>query len=51
MYKYCLECDWYASTDAGQTPREVSEDAIDHFVETGHAVDSIRLPPPIVLQN
>lgn len=51
MYKYCLECDWHASTEEGFTPEEVSKHAIDHFVETGHTVDSIRLPPPVVLEN
>jgi len=51
MYKYCLECGWNLSTAEGYTEREVSERAIDHFVATGHAIDSLRLPPPIVIEN
>lgn len=49
MYKYCLECNWQASTVEGHTEQEVSERAIEHFVETGHAVESLRLPPPVVV--
>ena len=51
MYKYCLECGWQASTAEGYSEAEVSEQAIEHFVETGHAVDSLRLPPPEILEN
>jgi predicted small metal-binding protein len=51
MHKYCLECDWRASTDDGDTEQEVSRKAIEHFVETGHTVDSIRLPPSCVNKN
>ncbi|WP_165874934.1 hypothetical protein [Natrarchaeobius oligotrophus] len=51
MDKYCLECHWHVSTTDGYTEREVSKRAIEHFVETGHTVDSLRLPPPPVLQN
>ena len=51
MYKYCLECDWNASTADGNSEREVSREAIAHFVETGHTVDSLRLPPPVILEN
>ena len=51
MYKYCLECDWRASTEEGYTESEVSKEAIEHFVETGHTVDSLRLPPPVILEN
>ncbi|ELZ17246.1 hypothetical protein C477_13485 [Haloterrigena salina JCM 13891] len=51
MYKYCLECDWQASTAGATTEAEVSEQAIEHFVETGHTIDSMRLPPPVILEN
>lgn len=51
MYKYCLECDWQISTSGGHTETEVSKRAIEHFVETGHTVDSLRLPPPVVIRN
>lgn len=51
MYKYCLECGWQRSTAEGCTEREVSEMAIEHFVETGHTVDSVRLAPPIRIEN
>jgi predicted small metal-binding protein len=51
MYKYCLECDWQVCTADGYTEKEVSEEAIEHFVRTGHTIDSLRLPPPPVLEN
>ncbi|MCU4924641.1 hypothetical protein OB905_01395 [Halobacteria archaeon AArc-dxtr1] len=51
MKKYCLECGWRASTANGVTEREVSQQAIDHFVETGHTIDSLPLPPPLVAKN
>jgi len=51
MFTYCLECDWQVSTADGHTETEVSEKAIEHFVETGHTVDSLRLPPPVGLEN
>lgn len=51
MHKYCLECEWRVSTDDGHTEREVSKRAIEHFVETGHAIDSLRLPPPGIIKN
>ncbi len=51
MCKYCLQCEWQVSTTDGYTKKEVSEKAIEHFVETGHTVDSLRLPPPSILQN
>ncbi|WP_323174049.1 hypothetical protein [Natrialba sp. PRR66] len=51
MYKYCLECDWQFDTAGGHTEAEVSKRAIEHFVETGHTVDSMRLPPPVVRRN
>ncbi|ELZ18508.1 hypothetical protein C477_10593 [Haloterrigena salina JCM 13891] len=40
--KYCLECDWVADpgseTDALDDER--SKAALEHFVETGHSIDS-----------
>jgi len=51
MRKYCLECDWQISTDDGYTGSGGLEKAIEHFVETGHTVDSLRLPPPVILEN
>ncbi|GAB3665889.1 hypothetical protein [Halopiger aswanensis] len=49
MCKYCLECEWQISTSEGYSEKEVSEKAIEHFVETGHTVDSLRLPPPAAI--
>ncbi|WP_187432919.1 hypothetical protein [Natronococcus pandeyae] len=51
MCKYCLDCDWQLSTADGYTEEEVSKQAIEHFVETGHTVDSLHLPPPVVIKN
>lgn len=38
--KYCLHCDWSVNASDGFTPQERSKEALDHHVETGHAVDS-----------
>ncbi len=52
MYTYCLECEWQATTTASETDAAASESAIEHFVETGHTVESVRLPPPaVILEN
>jgi predicted small metal-binding protein len=51
MRKYCLECDWHAMTDEGETETEVSKRAIEHFVETGHTVDSLPIPSEPVRKN
>ncbi|AHF99695.1 hypothetical protein HALLA_13785 [Halostagnicola larsenii XH-48] len=51
MCKYCLQCDWRINETGGYTESEASRLAIEHFVETGHAIDSLRLPPPVVLKN
>ncbi|WP_195893008.1 hypothetical protein [Halopiger djelfimassiliensis] len=51
MCHYCLDCGWRLSTSDGYTDTEVSERAIDHFVETGHTVESVWLPPPVVANH
>ncbi|AGB39493.1 hypothetical protein [Natronococcus occultus] len=51
MHKYCLECDWEASTGDDDSEQDVSRKAIEHFVETGHTVDSIPRPPRFVIKN
>lgn len=38
--KYCLNCDWFVSVSDRFTPQERSRAALEHHVETGHAVDS-----------
>lgn len=38
--KYCLHCDWSVSASDGFTAQEQSRAALEHHVETGHAVDS-----------
>ncbi|WP_306052396.1 hypothetical protein [Natronococcus wangiae] len=53
--KYCLNCDWFASVEDGLTEAERSKLAIEHFVETGHAIDSsdslCRPMPPAVCED
>jgi len=51
MYNYCLECGWQHSTAEDDTEQEVSEAAIEHFIKTGHTVESLRLPPPVMIEN
>lgn len=41
--KYCHTCDWSVSAGDG-TKHERSREAIDHFVETGHPIDSTESP-------
>lgn len=38
--KYCHECDWAVSAADGLTEHEQSKEALEHFVETGHPIDS-----------
>lgn len=40
MKHYCLECGWAASTEEGYTGSQLSRKTIDHFVETGHSIES-----------
>ncbi|WP_049927655.1 hypothetical protein [Halopiger goleimassiliensis] len=45
--KYCLHCDWFA--DATTSERDPSRLALEHFVETGHTIDtsdSVGRPTP-----
>lgn len=51
MCKYCLQCDWHISDTSEHTESEASRLAIEHFVKTGHSIDSLRLPPPVILKN
>lgn len=39
--KYCLNCDWSASRTANVDEQEQSRAAVDHFVETGHWIESV----------
>lgn len=52
--KFCHACDWFAAED-GTTERERSRLAVDHFVETGHSIDSSesvgRPTPPAVCEE
>ncbi len=36
---YCTECEWTASAEEHST-QELSELAIEHFLETGHTIES-----------
>ncbi len=51
MYKYCLDCGWQCSSEDGHSERDVSRRAIEHFVATGHTIESLRLPPPVVIES
>ncbi|WP_265108121.1 hypothetical protein [Halosolutus halophilus] len=50
--KFCHDCDWFAAVEEGTTERERSKLALEHFVETGHSIDSSEsvgrpMPPAI----
>jgi predicted transcriptional regulator len=36
---YCTECEWAASAEE-HSRQELSELAIEHFLDTGHAIES-----------
>lgn len=38
--KYCVVCNWSISTDEGYSKTECSDRAIDHYLTTGHEIDS-----------
>ena len=38
--KYCLDCDWSVTAADDSSQRNRSRAAIDHYVETGHTIDS-----------
>ncbi|QSW99691.1 hypothetical protein [Haloterrigena alkaliphila] len=38
--KFCHNCDWFAAVEDGATERERSQQALEHFLETGHSIDS-----------
>ena len=52
--KFCLTCDWFVD-DADGTERERSKRALEHFVETGHSIDSRdsigRPTPPAICEE
>lgn len=37
---YCTECGWRAGTADGYTRDELTAATIDHYVETGHRIES-----------
>lgn len=45
---YCTECDWQTSTEEHDSRSEVSNEAVAHYVESGHPIDSrsITFPAP-----
>lgn len=53
--KYCHNCEWFASVEDGLTERDRSKLAVDHFVETGHSIDSTeslgRPMPPTICED
>lgn len=40
MIHLCTNCDWSASTAEADTAQELGQWAVDHYVETGHAIVS-----------
>ncbi|MFC4543386.1 hypothetical protein ACFO5R_15760 [Halosolutus amylolyticus] len=38
--KFCHDCDWFAAVEDAATERERSKLALEHFVETGHSIDT-----------
>ena len=40
MKNYCTDCDWSASTANGYSPTELTRQAIEHHLMSGHAIES-----------
>lgn len=46
--KYCLECGWSVSVADVDSIEEISKRTVEHFVETGHTIESVdRFPSSI----
>ncbi|AEH37096.1 hypothetical protein [Halopiger xanaduensis] len=50
--KFCHTCDWFVDETDGATEQDRSRLALEHFVETGHSIDSSEsvgrpMPPSI----
>ncbi|WIV66832.1 hypothetical protein [Natrialbaceae archaeon AArc-T1-2] len=43
--KYCLECGWSVSLDDADSIEDVSRRTLEHFVETGHTIESTSCHP------
>ena len=39
--KICLECGWSVRAEEIDSVEEASQRALEHFLETGHAIESI----------
>lgn len=46
--KFCVDCDWYVA-ERHPTDTSSSRAALDHFLETGHTIEShdAVAPPPL----
>lgn len=47
--KYCLDCPWSLSAAEADSVEELSRRTLEHFVETGHTIEStdgLSLAPP-----
>ncbi|RKD97934.1 hypothetical protein [Halopiger aswanensis] len=53
--KFCHTCDWFVDETDGATEQERSRLALEHFVETGHSIDSSgsvgRPTPPSICEE
>ncbi|AHG01897.1 hypothetical protein HALLA_00970 (plasmid) [Halostagnicola larsenii XH-48] len=43
--KYCLHCDWYTSKTDGRDRDNQSRKALDHFLDTGHSIETVDSSP------
>lgn len=41
MKKCCLECSWAVSAEEGYTKEERSSRAVEHFLRTGHEIETV----------
>lgn len=39
---YCLECGWELSVDDGYSKRDIGRKAVEHHMESGHAIGGSR---------
>ena len=43
---YCLDCQWSLAHDEVDSVEERSRRTLEHFLETGHTIESVGALPP-----
>ena len=46
--KYCLDCPWTVTEDEVHSTEDLSRRTLEHFLETGHTIESTDPSPPLL---